>query len=148
MRSSGINQAFDIHSERVVRVIATVVQTARVRALPVAAGKERPVITRRLQPEVLAAHSISVFKTGVSRALRIEFLEQSVKEYSQLIKTFEDDRIRMIQHEAASTGAEAVRLREALAANKRGLDLLEEALARVQSQLNTERTAPESDPSE
>ena len=95
---------------------------------------------------MLATHSISVFKAGVSRALRIEFLEQSVKEYSQLIKTFEEDRVRMIQHEGAATGAEAARLREALAANKRGLDLLEEALARVQSQLNTERTAPESDP--
>jgi hypothetical protein len=82
----------------------------------------------------------------VSRALRIEFLEQSVKEYSQLIKTFEEDRVRLVQHEAVAVGAEATRLREAIAANQRGLDLLDEALARVQAQLNSERTAPESDP--
>ena len=98
---------------------------------------------------MLATVKISVFKASVSRALRIEFLEESVKEYSQLIKTFEEDRVRLIQHEAAAVGAEAERIRESLAANQRGLDLLEEALARVQSQLNSERAAPESDsPSE
>jgi hypothetical protein len=79
----------------------------------------------------------------VSRALRIEFLEQSIKEYSQLIKTFEDDRARLVQLEASVVGNEAVRLRESLAANQRGLDLLEEALARVQAQLNSERQSPE-----
>jgi methionine synthase II (cobalamin-independent) len=85
------------------------------------------------------------FQAGVSRALRIEFLEQSVKEYSQLIKTFEADRVRLVQLEASAVGDEAVRLRESVAANQRGLDLLEEALARVQAQLKSERQSSETD---
>ncbi|MGH7944754.1 MAG: hypothetical protein ACREF9_07075 [Opitutaceae bacterium] len=76
----------------------------------------------------------------MSRVLRIEFLEKSVEEYSQLIKTFEDDRLRLLQIEAAADEKEAARLKETLAANQRGLELLEEALARVQAQLKIERS--------
>ena len=79
----------------------------------------------------------------MSRALRIEFLEQSVREYSQLIRTFETDRQQMLQRGVGSDEGAAAQMRAALATNQRGLDLLHEALARVRQQLEQARAEPE-----
>jgi hypothetical protein len=79
----------------------------------------------------------------VPQSLQIEFLEQSVREYTQLIRTFEADRVRLLHLEAETGNKDTAVIREALLKNQRGLELLEEALARVQQQLDRARAEAE-----
>jgi hypothetical protein len=102
--------------------------------------------------KAFAARSIGValyfrFQEQVSRALRIEFLEESVRDYSQLIKAFEADRVQLLRRQVGADAKEAAQMREALATNQRGLDLLNEARARVEQQLEQARSEPETEES-
>ena len=77
----------------------------------------------------------------VSRAQRIELLEQAVREYSQLIQTFEADRMNLLARAASTERAEAVPLADALAENQRALELLARALAIIKTRLEEARSA-------
>jgi hypothetical protein len=70
-------------------------------------------------------------------------LEQSIREYSQLISSFEADHVRLIRLQAGADEKVALRLSEALAANQRGLELIHQALERVRAQLDQERSGPD-----
>lgn len=76
----------------------------------------------------------------VSRAHRIELLEQGVNDYTQLIRTFEADRALMLARPTPSDPSRAVMLAEALKANARALELLAQALANIKARLEQERS--------
>jgi hypothetical protein len=77
----------------------------------------------------------------VSRAQRIELLQQGVNEYTQLIRTFEAERTLMLARPIPSDRAASANLADALATNARALDLLSRALANLQARLEEERSA-------
>ena len=69
---------------------------------------------------------------------RIAFLKDSIADYSQLIKTFRADREALKKRRALAEGAECLRIDQGLSVNQRGLELLENALARIQAELDEE----------
>ena len=69
---------------------------------------------------------------------RIAFLKDSIADYSQLIKTFRSDREELKRRRAIADDAETLRLDQGLRVNQRGLELLENALARIQAELDEE----------
>jgi hypothetical protein len=81
----------------------------------------------------------------VARVERIQFLQESITDYSKVILTFEDDRAKLLRSREVADEKEAARLVQKLAEVQRGLDLLEEALASIKAQLDEETSRPESD---
>jgi len=76
---------------------------------------------------------------------RIEFYEASIRDYLQVIETFETDRAGMLQRRTTANEKEAARLDAELQVNQRGLDLLREALAQITERLEKERSMDKSD---
>ena len=61
----------------------------------------------------------------------------------QLIKTFEADRAELQRRLANADAAETARIEQGLRVNQRGLELLQNALARIRAELAQERAKPE-----
>ena len=61
----------------------------------------------------------------------------------QLIRTFEADRLELKQRLATADAAEAARIEQGLRVNQRGLELLQNALARIKTELAQERAKPD-----
>ena len=77
----------------------------------------------------------------MSRAQRIELLEQGEREYTQLIQAFEAERAFMLARPTSSDPTPAATIAEALVANARALELLAHALANIKARLDQERSA-------
>lgn len=87
-----------------------------------------------------AANFIRFLTFVPGSAQRIEFLKECIDDYSQLIKSFEADRVVLQRRIANAPAADATRLEEGLRVNQRGLDLMGEALARMKVELERELT--------
>ena len=61
----------------------------------------------------------------------------------QLIRTFEADRVELQRRLATANAAEAARIEQGLRVNQRGLELLQNALARIKAELAQERAKPD-----
>ena len=79
----------------------------------------------------------------MTRSEQIKYLEDSISDYLQLIKTFENDRAEMQRRRKTSLGLDAAQLDHQLRVNQRGLDLLDEALAKLRAQLEEVRNQRE-----
>ena len=102
------------------------------------------VVSNELRSARLAARICSLLKRAVAGSpQRIAFLEESSSDYMQLIKTFEGDRVELKRRLATADAAEAARLEQGLRVNQRGLELLQNALARIKAELAQEREKPD-----
>jgi hypothetical protein len=102
------------------------------------------LVSNELRSARLAAHVCSLLKCAVAGSpQRIAFLEESSSDYMQLIRTFEADRVELQRRLATADAADAARLEQGLRVNQRGLELLQNALARIKAELAQERSKPD-----
>ena len=102
------------------------------------------LVSNELRSARLAARVCSLLKHAVAGSpQRIAFLEESSSDYMQLIRTFEADRVELQRRLATADPAEAARIEQGLRVNQRGLELLQNALARIKAELAQERAKPD-----
>ena len=91
----------------------------------------------------MARQPFRVCEGHVTRSEQIKYLEDSISDYLQLIRTFENDRAEMQRRRKTAHGLDATQLDHQLRVNQRGLDLLDEALAKLRAQLEEVRNQRE-----